>query len=55
MIRAIESDLYRISKPEDYDDIVYCVEIKETGSFINVFENELNELIELLTAVPNIL
>lgn len=55
MIRAIESDLYRISKHEDYDDIVYCVEIKETGSFINVFENELNELIELLTAVPNIL
>ena len=48
MIKAIESELYKISKNEDYDEDVYCVEIKETGCYINIFKEELDELIELL-------
>ena len=55
MIKAIESELYKISKNENYDEDVYCVEIKETGYYINVFKEELNELIGLLEKAKDIL
>ena len=55
MIKAIESELYKISKNEDYDEDVYCVEIKETGCYINIFKEELDELIEILKKVKDIL
>lgn len=48
MIKAIESNLYKISKNENYDEDVYCVEVKETECYINIFKEELDELIELL-------
>lgn len=43
MIKAIESELYKISKNENYDKDVYCIEIKETGCYINIFKEEFNE------------
>lgn len=55
MIKAIESELYKIKKNENYDEDVYCIEIKETGSYINVFKEELDELIELLKKAKDIL
>ena len=55
MIKAIESELYKISKNENYDEDVYCVEIKETGCYINIFKEELDELIELLKKAKDIL
>ena len=55
MIKAIESELYKISKNENYDEDVYCVEIKETECYINVFKEELNELIGLLEKAKDIL
>ena len=55
MIKAIESELYKISKNEDYDEDVYCIEIKETGCYINIFKEELDELIEILKKVKDIL
>lgn len=55
MIKAIESELYRISKAKDYDEVAYSVEIKETENHIIVFKDELNELIELLTRAKDIL
>lgn len=55
MIKAIESELYKISKNENYDEDVYCIEIKETGCYINVFKEELNELIRLLEKAKDIL
>lgn len=55
MIKAIESELYRISKNKDYDEDVYCIEIKETGCYINIFKEELDELIELLKKSKDIL
>lgn len=55
MIKAIESNLYKISKNENYDEDVYCVEVKETECYINIFKEELDELIELLKKSKNIL
>lgn len=55
MIKAIESNLYKISKNENYDEGVYCIEIKETGCYINIFKEELDELIELLKKTKDIL
>ena len=55
MIKAIESNLYKISKNENYDEDVYCVEIKETECYINIFKEELDELIELLKKSKDIL
>lgn len=55
MIKAIESNLYKVSKNENYDEDVYCVEIKETECYINIFKEELDELIELLKKSKNIL
>ena len=40
MIKAIESELYKISKNENYDEGVYCIEIKETGCYIDIFKEE---------------
>ena len=55
MIKAIESEVYKISKNENYDEDVYCIEIKETGCYINIFKEELEELIELLKKAKDIL
>lgn len=55
MIKAIESELYKISKNEDYDEDVYRIEITETGCYINIFKEELDELIELLKKSKDIL
>ena len=55
IIKAIESELYKISKNENYDEDVYCVEIKETGHYINIFKEELDELVELLKKSKDIL
>ena len=55
MIKAIESNSYKISKNENYDEGVYCIEIKETGCYINIFKEELDELIELLKKAKDIL
>ena len=55
MIKAIESNLYKISKNENYDEDVYCIEIKEAGCYINIFKEELEELIELLKKAKDIL
>lgn len=55
MIKAIESELYKIKKNENYDENVYCIEIKETGCYINIFKEELDELIELLKKTKDIL
>ena len=55
MIKAIESELYKISKNENYDEDVYCVEIKETECYINIFKEELDALIELLKKSKDIL
>ena len=55
MIKAIESNLYKISKNENYDEDVYSIEIKETGCYINIFKEELDELIELLKKAKDIL
>lgn len=55
MIKAIESNLYKISKNENYDEDVYCIEIKETECYINIFKEELDELIELLKKSKDIL
>ena len=55
MIKAIESELYKISKNENYDEGVYCIEIKETECYINIFKEELDELIELLKKAKDIL
>lgn len=55
MVKAIESELYKISKNENYDEDVYCVEIKETECYINIFKEELDELVELLKKAKDIL
>lgn len=55
MLKAIESELYRISINEDYDDKAYSVEIKETGNYIVIFKDELDELIGLLTKSKDVL
>ena len=36
MVKAIESELYKISKNENYDEDVYCVEIKEKDKVIKM-------------------
>ena len=55
MIKAIESELYKISKNENYDEDVYCIEIKENGCYINIFKEQLDELIEILKKVKDTL
>lgn len=55
MIKAIESEIYKIQRNKNYDEDVYCVSIKETGCYINVFKEELDELIELLSKAKEIL
>lgn len=48
MLKAIESELYRISISEDYDDTAIVITIKDTYQSITIFKNELDELINLL-------
>ena len=43
MIKAIESEIYKISKTKDYDEAAYSVEIKEAESHIIIFKEELDE------------
>ena len=53
--KSNRSELYKISKNENYDEDVYCVEIKETECYINIFKEELDELVELLKKAKDIL
>lgn len=55
MIKAIESNLYKISKNENYDEDVYSVTVIDTCQTIIVFKEELEELIELLKKAKDIL
>lgn len=55
MIKAIESDLYKVKKEEDYNDEVYSVTVIDTCQSIIVFKEELEELIELLKKAKDIL
>lgn len=55
MITGIESKLYRVYRSYDYTEEAYIVEIKDLGSNIVVFKDELNELIQLLTKTEEIL
>lgn len=54
MIKAIESDLYRIEKAEGYDNAIKII-IKETYNEIVIFEEELDELIGLINKSREIL
>ena len=55
MIKAIESNLYKVTKLDNYDDKVFEILIKETDNCITVFRSELPELIELLNKAEEIL
>lgn len=55
MLKAIESELYRISKSEEHYEDVYVITTKDTSNNIIVFKNELIELIELLNKAEEIL
>lgn len=55
MIKAIESNLYKVTKLDNYDDKVFEILIKETDNYITVFRSELPELIELLNKAEEIL
>ena len=55
MIKAIESNLYKISKNENYDDEAYSVTVIDTCQTIIVFKEELEELIELLKKAKDML
>ena len=55
MIKAIESELYKISKNENYDDEVYSITVMESCQTITIFKEELDELIELLKKAKDIL
>ena len=51
MLKAIESELYRISISDYYDnssDTALVITVKDTNEDILVFSNELDELINLL-------
>lgn len=55
MIKAIESDLYKVKKEEHYNDEAYSVTVIDTCQTIIVFKEELDELIELLKKAKDIL
>ena len=45
----------KVKKNETYDADVDCIEIKETGRYINVFKEELDKIIGLLEKAKDIL
>lgn len=47
MIKAIESNLYRIEKAENFDGAVR-ITIKETDEHLVIYISELEELFELI-------
>lgn len=55
MIKAIESESYKISKSDDHYDDAYTITVKDACTSIVVFKNELNELVELLNKAEEIL
>ena len=55
MLKAIESELYKVSKSDDHYDDAYVITIKDTDTSIIVFKNELSELVELLNKAEEIL
>lgn len=55
MLKAIESELYRVSKSDEHYDDAYVITIKDTDASIIVFKNELSELVELLNKAEEIL
>ena len=55
MLKAIESELYRIVKSGEHDDDAYYIEVKEVNNSILVFKEELDELIELLEMAKRVI
>lgn len=55
MIKAIESNVYRVSKSDDHYEDAYIITVKDTNSSITVFKDELEELVELLNKTKEIL
>ncbi|MGL5151615.1 MAG: hypothetical protein ACRC7N_13710 [Clostridium sp.] len=55
MIKSIESNLYKITKSDNYDDDMFEILIKETDNYITVYRSELPELTELLNKAEEIL
>ena len=55
MLKAIESELYKVSKSDDYYDDAYVITVKDTNTSIIVFKSELSELVELLNKAEEIL
>lgn len=55
MIKAIESNLYRVSKSDNYTEPAYVITVKDTSNNIVVFKEELTELIQLLTKADDML
>ena len=55
MLKAIESELYRVSKSDDHYDDAYVITIKDTNTSITIFKSELNELVELLNKAEEVL
>lgn len=55
MIKAIESEIYKVAKNCDYDDNVFEITVKETENSIIVYKSELKELIDLLNKAMEII
>lgn len=55
MIKAIESNLYKITKSDNYSDTAFEILIKETDNYVVVYKSELSELIELLNKAEEII
>lgn len=48
MLKAIESNLYKVSINENYPSKCFDIGIKDTGGCISVYKEEIGELIEIL-------
>lgn len=55
MIKAIASESFKISKKKDCGEDVYRIEVTETGCYVDIYKEELDELVELLKMVKGIL
>lgn len=55
MLKTIESNLYKVSIDDNYKEKVFRIEIKETESYITIFQEESEELIHILNKANEIL
>lgn len=55
MLKAIESELFRVSKSDDHCNDACVITVKDTNSYIIVFKDELSEFVELLNKAKEIL